>query len=540
MHSDTQNPFQIIISGFHRSGTSLTAQYLHRAGLNLGDRLMGANPSNPDGHFEDCDIVALHKDMLAANQRDWFTPGPDLSSRVPEFRERARNLLAQFPADQHMGFKDPRSSLFLPWWHELLDRPAAVIVFRHYAACYHSLRNRQAQNLTFAPSRHKDALFFWQQPQQALELWLAYNHAIIDYVKSNRDTTLLVSHHALLQGFNLPAVLNGQLGMNLEAACESGIRFSDKGIPGIREAIDARLQQRLDATLRTLNELCCSGHEPEANNHTDDEAAALTQIAPVEQQIEKIAQQCNQLQIAHPDSASGSRGQAPVSALATDKKAIKADIGYADHSDDVKQLVYWGKQHQSRQDHDAAEACWLKARHLVPCNHSILLQLALLARNQGQHRKSAVLMLAAIRLKPDDAGYHVHLAHALKQSDRTHQALDVVQHGLTLQADHIDLHLLQVALLSATGDTAAAYDACSAALSLFPDHGKLVKAMVQLAGETHDSTTAMSWFRRSVLLRIRQQKDYRQTLLQAIEQVPSDYRSALSQRVITELACLDS
>ena len=67
-------PFQIIISGFHISGTSLTAQYLHRAALNLGGKRMGANPSNTDGHFEDCDIVALHKDMLAANQRDWFTP----------------------------------------------------------------------------------------------------------------------------------------------------------------------------------------------------------------------------------------------------------------------------------------------------------------------------------------------------------------------------------------------------------------------------------------------------------------------------------
>ncbi len=531
MISKTQRPFQIIISGFHRSGTSLTAQYLHRAGLNLGDKLMGANPSNPDGHFENCDIVALHKDMLAANQRDWFTPGPDLSSSVQGFRERARTLLAQFPADQDMGFKDPRSSLYLPWWHELLDRPASVIVFRHYAACYHSLRNRQAQNLTFNPSQHKNALFFWQQPELALELWLDYNHAIIDYVKSHRDSTLLVSHHSLLQGFNLPSTLNRKLGMSLDVACESGIRPSDKGISGIRETIAASLQERLDATLAVLNDLCCSEHEPEADSRLPGEAAALTE------QIEKIERQCDRLQIAEIDDAAKSKGKGPA---ATEKMTIVKDIGYADHSDDVKQLIHWGKQHQSAQNNDAAEACWLKAHRLAPRNYSVLLQLALLARNLGQHRKTAALMLAAIRLKPDNAGYHVHLARALNQAGKCDQALDIVQHGLTLQADHRDLHLLQVELLHATGNQAAAYEACSTALSLFPDNYRFVKSMVQLTGEAGDSTTAMNWFRRSVLVRIRQQKDYRKTLFQAIEQVPSDHRLTLSQRVTTELAHLDS
>ena len=149
-------------------------------------------------------------------------------------------------------------------------------------------------------------------------------------------------------------------------------------------------------------------------------------------------------------------------------------------------------------------------------------------------------MLAAIRLKPDDAGYHVHLARALNQAGKSDQALNIVQHGLTLQADHRDLHLLQVELLHATGNRVAAYDACSMALSLFPDNYRLVKSMVQLTGEAGDSTTAMNWFRRSVLVRIRQQNDYRQTLFQAMEQVPSDHQLPLSQRVTTELAHLDS
>jgi len=38
---------QLIVAGFHRSGTSLVCQVLHRAGLFLGYDLLGAVFSNP-------------------------------------------------------------------------------------------------------------------------------------------------------------------------------------------------------------------------------------------------------------------------------------------------------------------------------------------------------------------------------------------------------------------------------------------------------------------------------------------------------------
>ena len=62
---------QLIIAGFHRSGTSLVCQLLHRAGLFLGDELLGATFSNPNGHFEDAEVVELHERILADNGRTW-------------------------------------------------------------------------------------------------------------------------------------------------------------------------------------------------------------------------------------------------------------------------------------------------------------------------------------------------------------------------------------------------------------------------------------------------------------------------------------
>src|SRR3546814_4923221 len=47
----------IICTGFHRSATSLTAQLLHSGGLDMGRRLVANHISNPDGHFEDVEMV---------------------------------------------------------------------------------------------------------------------------------------------------------------------------------------------------------------------------------------------------------------------------------------------------------------------------------------------------------------------------------------------------------------------------------------------------------------------------------------------------
>ena len=62
----------IIIAGMHRSGTSLAASLLQSAGLDVGERLMEGNWSNPRGHFEDLDFV---KDRLLHVSAQVVGPG---------------------------------------------------------------------------------------------------------------------------------------------------------------------------------------------------------------------------------------------------------------------------------------------------------------------------------------------------------------------------------------------------------------------------------------------------------------------------------
>src|ERR687896_198189 len=69
---------QLIVAGFHRSGTSLVCQLLHRAGLFLGYNLLGPAFSNPHGHFEDTEILEIHQQILADNGHTWLVSEPFL------------------------------------------------------------------------------------------------------------------------------------------------------------------------------------------------------------------------------------------------------------------------------------------------------------------------------------------------------------------------------------------------------------------------------------------------------------------------------
>jgi hypothetical protein len=56
--SEVENqPSVLIVTGMHRSGTSLTAAFLQAIGVDLGDKLLQGNYGNPKGYFEDVDFV---------------------------------------------------------------------------------------------------------------------------------------------------------------------------------------------------------------------------------------------------------------------------------------------------------------------------------------------------------------------------------------------------------------------------------------------------------------------------------------------------
>ncbi len=63
LNCDTNLPV-LIITGMHRSGTSLTAEFLQKISLDLGNNLLKGNYWNPKGYFEDIDFVEFKRTVL--------------------------------------------------------------------------------------------------------------------------------------------------------------------------------------------------------------------------------------------------------------------------------------------------------------------------------------------------------------------------------------------------------------------------------------------------------------------------------------------
>jgi len=194
------------------------------AGLNGGNSLIGANPTNPDGHFEDVETVNLHDAWLRELGSDWCHVGELPKIDAAQARRgitTIRDRLAE--SQQHWGIKDPRACLFLEHWFKTLKNPAGVFVYRHYASCLHSLQRRQAGELLVNPNSSKMAIRFWTHPEVALKSWLLHNEAILAMVKQYPGQCIVVSQEALIDGAPFINAVNNALLMSLDAQCDMGV-----------------------------------------------------------------------------------------------------------------------------------------------------------------------------------------------------------------------------------------------------------------------------------------------------------------------------
>ena len=141
----------ILILGAGRSGTSMVAGTLAKAGYFMGKQLIECRETNPKGFFEDVEVNSINEDILAKT----FPRRPQLMPRKMQklfFRRRpshGQRWLAKVSLDAAIVagpgidsrikkltsikpycFKDPRFSYTLPVWRPFLDYTEFVCVFR--------------------------------------------------------------------------------------------------------------------------------------------------------------------------------------------------------------------------------------------------------------------------------------------------------------------------------------------------------------------------------------------------------------------------
>ena len=163
----------LIITGMHRSGTSLTASLLQSAGVDIGSNLMAPSQGNIKGHFEDLEVVEFHKNVLEANNlspEGWVTLKtiPEIPEHLLPKAQQVINYKRQITG--MTGWKDPRGTLFLNFWQSQLPEAKFILLYR-------------------APWEVMDSLYrrgdsiFRDCPYLALAFWMSYNTAILNFYK---------------------------------------------------------------------------------------------------------------------------------------------------------------------------------------------------------------------------------------------------------------------------------------------------------------------------------------------------------------------
>ncbi|WP_108660409.1 hypothetical protein [Acuticoccus kandeliae] len=168
---------QLVVVGYHRSGTSALTQHLAHCGLFIGVDLLGVKASNPRGHFEDRIFVALHDRILRDNGERWLAPDPFVPMISGAIRQDILAAVAARDAEHACwGFKDPRACLFLDLWRTILSDAHFLVCLRHYASSIDSMI-RRALDTVRAGTDHPLAHMHMQvaaDPARILRSWISH------------------------------------------------------------------------------------------------------------------------------------------------------------------------------------------------------------------------------------------------------------------------------------------------------------------------------------------------------------------------------
>jgi GT2 family glycosyltransferase len=189
-------PLRLIVTGMHRSGTSFVASLFEAWNVGMGDRLLPADRGNPAGYFEDVDFLELNRRILFActppedGHRDWgWTESETFDAgQLPAHRDAAAALVAaRDRAGRSWGWKDPRTSMLLDFWDQLLGGDAHfLLLYRH--------------PWEVADSMLRTGADVWlTHPGYPARIWTRYNRGILDFHRRHAERSLLVSTNRLLR-----------------------------------------------------------------------------------------------------------------------------------------------------------------------------------------------------------------------------------------------------------------------------------------------------------------------------------------------------
>lgn len=248
----------LIIAGFHRSGTSLLAQVFDRAGLFLGDNLLGANPHNPKGHYEDLDVLRLHDLVLKNGGRTWQVTA-DFIPTIPASVWRKAEKLIDHRNRHHQqwGFKDPRVCLTVPMWKHLIPDAKILMTWRDPASSAFSLEMRHSRNLLENRGPRERHWRFWMDDDHSLKMWATYHRGLLRAAEAYKDDFMVVSFDDLARNADVVGMVTERFGFDLMPVLPFSVY--DPGLvsppPGDISTSDDRVRAEIESLRERLESL---------------------------------------------------------------------------------------------------------------------------------------------------------------------------------------------------------------------------------------------------------------------------------------------
>ncbi|WP_095648550.1 glycoside hydrolase family 99-like domain-containing protein [Pseudomonas indica] len=289
----------LVVLGMHRSGTSAITRGLEVLGVDLGGNLMpAAKDNNEKGFFEDLDIHAFNGKLLTSLGSAWDRLGAIqakqlLEPRFAHLQDEAEALLTgKLAATGIFAFKDPQTSLLIPFWHAIFER---MELDAHYLICF---RNP----LSVAASlRKRDGM----TPAKAQLLWAKYSLAALR--DTNSCSRLLLDYDALMDA---PASQLGRIALafglsapernpaGLEAFCQEFLTPTLRHTRFDRNQLDAPTEViRLVRQLHALLEFAvATPGQLDTQQEIEALQAALAVLEPIVSDIDTLSARQAQLE----------------------------------------------------------------------------------------------------------------------------------------------------------------------------------------------------------------------------------------------------
>lgn len=178
----------VMVLGMHRSGTSLTAHFIHSMGFHVSPNQLRTDSFNAKGYWEDRDVVETNalllrtlggswrQPVLAAAEQDWI-----IRQNLRLLQFKIGGIMRKYPSEGGWVIKDPRLSLTLPYWLPFMQDPRFVMCVRNPVAVAQSLVRRNGMPL--AEGLRLWHQYTWQPPKHTR----GYPTAIVHYEQYFQD-----------------------------------------------------------------------------------------------------------------------------------------------------------------------------------------------------------------------------------------------------------------------------------------------------------------------------------------------------------------